>query len=203
MKKYIKTLMICAFVLFGIGAIVIATSYFVFYSDDLPSKLQKNHTVLVQGEVIGIDISSSYLNVTIEKGDDFRVVFDGSYEPGTTVKIEDGILKITGRYCDDIEVLGFNVSPSSQFFDPLGGKVRISVPESEYMQLVYAEVGCGSFTMKDISCGRLVTQVGAGSIRLDGVDVAFDRFLECKFGTIYNNGEMNLAINHSVSSSDI
>ena len=58
-KKYIKTLTIVAAVLVVIGALIMTVTYFVFYSEDIPSGLEKNHTVLVDGKVIGLDISSS------------------------------------------------------------------------------------------------------------------------------------------------
>ncbi len=202
-KKYIKTLTIVAAVLVVLGVLIMTVTYFVFYSENIPSGLEKNHTVLVDGKVIGLDISSSYYNVSVKKGDEFSVVFDDTYEKGTEVYIEDGILKISGKYCDSFDLLGFEMSPGAKLLDPYGGNVTITVPDSEYLQLVYADIGCGSFKMKDVPCARLVAQVGIGNICLDNVDVAYERFLECKLGTVYNNGVMNLAINHADSSSDI
>ncbi len=203
MKKYIKVLLITACVLFVLGAGIMISTYFIFYSDDIPSQIENDRIVTVEGEVIGIDISSSYYNVSIEKGDEFKVIFEDCYDPGTNVTIKDGILSIKGGFCDDIEILGFDVSVASKVFDTFGGKVTVIVPENEYMQLIYAEIGCGSFEMNDISCGRLVTQVGIGEISLKNVDVAINKFLECKLGTVYDNGDMKFAINHSVSSSDM
>ncbi len=202
-KRFIKTFSILAGVLTLLGAVMMITTYFVFYSDDIPSNLQQDHKVIVEGKVIGIDVTSSYFNVSIEKGDEFCVLLADTYKPGTEVTIEDGILKIKGDYCDSLDVFGFDVSPASKLLNPFAGDVTVIVPESEYMQLVYADIGCGSFKMKDVSCARLVAQVGAGSICLDNADVAFERFLECKLGTVYANGEMNLAINHADSSSDM
>ncbi|MBR6293568.1 MAG: hypothetical protein IKR54_03155, partial [Lachnospiraceae bacterium] len=202
-KRFIKTFSILAGVLTLLGVVMMITTYFVFYSDDIPSNLQQNHKVIVEGKVIGIDVTSSYFNVSIEKGDEFCVLLADTYKPGTEVTIEDGILKIKGDYCDSLDVFGFDVSPASKLLNPFAGDVTVIVPESEYMQLVYADIGCGSFKMKDVSCARLVAQVGVGSICLDNADVAFDRFLECKLGTVYANGEMNLAINHADSSSDM
>ncbi|MCR5829410.1 MAG: DUF4097 family beta strand repeat-containing protein [Lachnospiraceae bacterium] len=203
MKKFIKTLTIVAFVLTVLGAGIMLTSYFIFYSDNIPSEIESSHKVLVNGDVIGLDINSSYYNVSVEKGDEFYVLLEGNYSLKSEVVIEDGILKITGGYCDDIEVMGFNMSPASKIFNPCDGKVTVYVPEDTYLQLIYAEIGCGAFRMKDIPCARLVAQVGIGNISLDNVDVAYDRFLECKLGTVYNNGDMNLAINHADSSSEI
>jgi hypothetical protein len=202
-KRFIKTFSILAGVLTLLGVVMMITTYFVFYSDDIPSNLQQNHKVIVEGKVIGIDVTSSYFNVSIEKGDEFCVLLADTYKPGTEVTIEDGILKIKGDYCDSLDVFGFDVSPASKLLNPFAGDVTVIVPESEYMQLVYADIGCGSFKMKDVSCARLVAQVGVGSICLDNADVAFERFLECKLGTVYANGEMNLAINHADSSSDM
>ena len=202
-KRFLKTFSILAGVLTLLGVVIMITTYFVFYSDDIPSNLQQNHKVIVEGKVIGIDVTSSYFNVSIEKGDEFCVLLADTYKPGTEVTIEDGILKIKGDYCDSLDVFGFDVSPASKLLNPFAGDVTVIVPESEYMQLVYADIGCGSFKMKDVSCARLVAQVGVGSICLDNADVAFERFLECKLGTVYANGEMNLAINHADSSSDM
>ncbi|MBO7335550.1 MAG: hypothetical protein J6U42_01275 [Lachnospiraceae bacterium] len=202
-KRFIKTFSILAGVLTLLGVVMMITTYFVFYSDDIPSNLQQDHKVIVEGKVIGIDVTSSYFNVSIEKGDEFCVLLADTYKPGTEVTIEDGILKIKGDYCDSLDVFGFDVSPASKLLNPFAGDVTVIVPESEYMQLVYADIGCGSFKMKDVSCARLVAQVGVGSICLDNADVAFERFLECKLGTVYANGEMNLAINHADSSSDM
>ncbi len=184
---FFKPLSISAAVLVAVGVVLMLTTFFVFYSEDLPSKIDTRHKVLVKGKVLGIDISSSYFNVSIEKGDDFYILFEDTYSPGKDVVIEDGILKITGKYCDDIEIFGFDISPISKLYDPCGGNVTIVVPSDRYMQLIYADIGCGSFNMKDISCARLVSQVGIGSIRLDDVDVAYDKFLECKLGPVYNN----------------
>ncbi|MBR5368207.1 MAG: hypothetical protein IK138_02880 [Lachnospiraceae bacterium] len=202
-KRFLKTFSILACVLTVLGVGIMLTTFFVFYSDDIPSKLQQNHKVIVEGKVIGIDVTSSYFNVTIEKGDEFCVLLEDTYEPGTEVVIEDGILKIKGDYCDSLDVCGFDVSPASKLLNPFAGNVTIKVPENDYMQLVYADIGCGSFKMKDMSCARLVAQVGIGGICLDDVDVAYERFLECKLGTVYANGDMNLAINHADSSSDM
>ena len=185
--KYIKTLLIVASVLVTVGFVIMITVFFVFYSEDLPSKLDTGHKVFVEGEVFGIDITSSYFNVSVETGDEFYVLFEDTYSPGKEVVIEDGILKITGDYCDDIDVFGFDISPISKIYDPCGGNVTIVVPSDKYMQLIYADIGCGSFEMKDISCARLVAQVGVGNIKLDNVDVAYDKFLECKLGTVCNN----------------
>ncbi|MCR5431421.1 MAG: hypothetical protein K6E95_02575 [Lachnospiraceae bacterium] len=201
MKKHIKVLSIVALILFVIGACLMIASYFIFYSNDIPSKIRSDHTVNVEGEIIGIDLTSSYFDVSVERGDSYKVVFEDSYEPGTKVSIKDGILRITGDYCDDIDLFDFKVSPASKLLDPLGGKVKIFFPEYKNPQLIYAEIGCGSLSIKDVSCGRLVAQVGIGSISLDNVYVPVDHFLECKLGNIYINGDMNFAINHSVSKS--
>ncbi len=187
MKKSIKTLTIIACVLTVVGIGLTLAAYFIFYSEDIPSKLQYKHKVTVEGEVIGIDISSSYYDVSIEKGDEFCVFFENSFEPGNQIYIEDGILKINGQYCDDLDVFGFEMSPGSKLYDPFGGNVSIRVPEDVYMQLVYADIGCGSFKMKDMSCARLVAQVGLGCIELQNVDVEYDKFLECKLGPIIDS----------------
>ena len=201
-KNHIVTISIVAGVLVFVGFLVSMITYFVYYNDEIPANMTYKHKVSVDADIMGIDVSSSYFNVTIERGDELYVLFEDTYAPGTEVKVEDGILRITGEHCDKIDLFGFEMSPASKILDLLGGDVTIVVPEDVFLQLVYADIGCGSFRMKDVSCARLVTQVGIGSITLDNSDAQYERFLECKLGTVYDNGEMKLALNHSSSSSE-
>lgn len=198
MKKYVKVCLILACIFTFIGLSMMTTVYFINYSDRYDQKADIEYTF--DDEVAGIDFDSAYGNVIVTRGDEFTVSVKNVNPDECHVSLDNTILKIKLDAEDEIDVLGWKLSPYEDFVTCKKADISITVPNN--LSLMYCDLGCGSLKVDNIGIGRMINQVGIGYVEYNNVSTYIENYLQLVLGIKDSNGDKNLALNQIDSLED-
>lgn len=174
-----KEMMRIAFVLFGIGLVIIACAFAVcgFSPLELSRRVSgyEQKTVDLVDTFTSVRIENVDANVYLLPSEDGKcsVIYDETDRSTHHVKIGDGTL-VVERKRSWLDSFGFFMSAP---------KLTVYLPEAEYRE-IYAHTVSGSVRMEGLNCGSLDLQTTSGKIRLSNVNVKGDAALKCVSGSI-------------------